>query len=169
MPESESNPQRMNSTMWIKSKKPVPPTKGLLKTAFSCLMCLATFAAWAQTATLEVQVTNIKSTKGTIRVGLFTTEDNFLKAAVKGKVVPAAVGEITVRFENLEPGVYAVSVIHDENGNGQLDKNIFGIPKEGFAFGNNAMGNFGPPPFSEAKITLDSEDNAQQVINLRYL
>jgi uncharacterized protein (DUF2141 family) len=142
--------------------------KGFLCTAFSYLMCLLVETAFGQSATLEVQVTNIKSTKGTIRIGLFTTEDSFLKTAVKGKVVPAVVGEITVRFENLEPGVYAVSVIHDANENGELDKNIFGIPKEGFAFGNNAMGNFGPPSFQEAKITLDADD-ARQVINLKYL
>ena len=117
---------------------------------------------------LDVTVTQIKSKKGTIRVGLFTTEENFLKKAVKGKVVPASPGEITVHFENLEPGIYAVSVIHDENENGELDKNIFGIPKEGFAFGNNSMGNFGPPKFDEAKITL-GDGTAIQVLALKYL
>jgi uncharacterized protein (DUF2141 family) len=30
------------------------------------------------------------------------------------------------------------------------------------------MGNFGPPSFQEAKITLDADD-ARQVINLKYL
>jgi uncharacterized protein (DUF2141 family) len=143
--------------------------KKTLRAVIFCLLFPATQLAWAQSATLEVNVTNIKSTKGTIRVGLFTTEDNFLKKAVKGKVIPATPGEIMVRFENLEPGIYAVSVIHDENENGELDKNIFGIPKEGFAFGNNAMGNFGPPSFQEAKITLADTDLVRQVINLRYM
>jgi uncharacterized protein (DUF2141 family) len=29
---------------------------------------------------------------------------------------------------------YAIAVIHDENRNGELDTNMFGIPKEGYGF-----------------------------------
>jgi uncharacterized protein (DUF2141 family) len=117
---------------------------------------------------LEVTVKNIKKAKGTIRVGLFTNEKDFLKKAAEGKVVKAnSAEEVTVVFENLKPGDYAISVIHDENENGELDKNIMGIPKEGFAFGNNAMGTFGPPSFEKAKITLGSTTD-KQTISLKY-
>lgn len=122
----------------------------------------------AQTATLEVNVNNIKSQKGSIRVGLFTTEKDFLKNAVKGKVVKISGTDVTVIFENLEPGDYALSVIHDENENGELDTNSFGIPKEGFAFGNNAMGLFGPPTFEKAKVALNGQV-VRQVIKLKYM
>jgi uncharacterized protein (DUF2141 family) len=115
---------------------------------------------------LEVIVENIKEAKGTIRVGLFTNENDFLKKVADGKIVKANVGTVTVVFENLKRGDYAVSVIHDENENGELDTNVVGIPKEGFGFGNNAMGTFGPPSFDKAKITLDK--SAKQVISLRY-
>jgi uncharacterized protein (DUF2141 family) len=47
----------------------------------------ALHTSWGQTASLEVKVNNIKSQTGTIRVGLFTNEKDFLKNAVKGKVV----------------------------------------------------------------------------------
>ncbi len=57
-----------------------------------------------------------------------------------GKIVKVNGPEVTVVFENLAPGEYGISVVHDENENGDLDKNFVGIPKEGFAFGNNAMG-----------------------------
>jgi len=125
-------------------------------------------SAHRQTGSIEVKVTNIESEKGTIRVGLFASEKDFLKNAIKGKVVKASLGEITVSFDNLEPGEYAVSVIHDENGNGELDKNAFGIPKEGFAFGNNAMGSFGPPSFEKAKVVI-ADEAVLQVIKLKYL
>lgn len=115
---------------------------------------------------LEVIIKNIKEPKGTIRVGLFTTEKDFLKNAAEGKIVKASGKEITVVFENLKPGDYAVSVIHDENENGELDANIMGIPKEGFAFGNNAMGTFGPPSFDKAKRSLTKDE--KQIIALRY-
>jgi uncharacterized protein (DUF2141 family) len=139
-------------------------TKYLLMIA-AILALLPSFLA-AQ-GKLEVTVKNIKEAKGTIRVGLFTNEKDFLKKAAEGKVVKASDAEVTVVFENLKQGDYAISVIHDENENGELDKNIMGIPKEGFAFGNNAMGTFGPPSFEKAKITLGSAPN-RQTISLQY-
>lgn len=116
---------------------------------------------------IEVTVRNIDEAKGTIRVGLFTNEDNFLKKAIEGKVVKATGTEVKVVFENLKAGEYAVSVIHDENENGELDTNGIGMPKEGFAFGNNAMGMFGPPSFEKAKVVVDKFP-VKQVIDLKY-
>jgi len=122
----------------------------------------------AQTTTLEVNVNNIKAQKGSIRVGLFSNETDFLKNAVEGKVVKVSGSEVTVVFENLKAGDYAVSVIHDENENGELDSNAFGIPKEGFAFGNNSMGAFGPPSFEKAKVELRDQP-VKQVIKLKHM
>ena len=122
----------------------------------------------AQGASLEVTVKNIKQQKGTIRVGLFDNEKDFLKKAVLGKVVKASGTEVTVLFENLKPGGYGLSVIHDENENGELDSNFVGMPKEGFAFGNNAMGMFGPPDFEKALVQVNGE-KVVQVISLKYL
>lgn len=119
-------------------------------------------------ATLQVTVENIKETKGTIRVGLFASEEKFLKDVVEGKIVSASASEVTVIFESLKPGTYAVSVIHDANENGELDTNMIGIPNEGFAFGNNAMGMFGPPTFKEAQVVLKDKTKSQQSIKLKY-
>lgn len=132
------------------------------------LSVLSSTNLFAQNASLEVTVKNIKGTKGTIRIGLFTTEADFLKNAVKGKVVNANGSEVKVVFEDLPAGEYAVSVIHDENGNEKLDTKAMGIPKEGFAFGNNAMGTFGPPSFDDAKVKLEGKP-VQQVITLKYM
>ena len=123
--------------------------------------------ARAQTASIEINVNNIKSGKGSIRLGLFTTKEDFLKNAVARKVLKPEGKEITVIFENLPPGDYALSVIHDENDNGELDSNKLGIPKEGFAFGNNAFGSFGPPSFEKAKIMV-TDQPVKQVITLKY-
>ena len=122
----------------------------------------------AQSTSLEVTVKNIKGTKGTIRVGLFNNEEQFLKTPLKGKVVKVSGTEVKVTFEDLPFGDYAVSVIHDENENGELDSNAIGMPKEGFAFGNNAMGTFGPPSFNKAKVKV-GDSPVQQTVSLKYL
>ena len=117
---------------------------------------------------IEVVVKNIKEPKGSIRIGLFNNEDDFLHNAVEGKVLKASGTEVVVIFENLRAGEYAVSVIHDENENGKLDTNSIGIPKEGFAFGNNAMGMFGPPSFDKSKVKVEKNTILQE-IKLKYL
>jgi uncharacterized protein (DUF2141 family) len=129
------------------------------------LFC-ATSTAFAQ-STIEVTIKNIKEQKGSIRVGLFSNADDFLKKAIEGKVVKANASEVKVVFENLKHGDYAVSVIHDENENGELDTNAIGMPKEGFAFGNNAMAMFGPPSFDKAKVNVNTAP-VKQLIELKY-
>lgn len=136
--------------------------------ALITIFLMALSGAGAQTASLEVKVINIKSQKGVIRVGLFTNEKDFLKNTEIGKVVKPSGSEVTVVFENLAPGDYALSIVHDENENGKLDSNSLGIPKEGFAFGNNAVGSFGPPSFEKAKIKIEGED-LSCLITLKYM
>ena len=126
----------------------------------SCTACIAQ-------ADLEITIKNIREVKGSLRIGLFDNERDFPKKAVVGKVIAVTADSLTVVFTDLKPASYAVSVIHDENSNGKLDTNILGIPKEGFAFGNNAMGMFGPPSFKNAQVTI-SNTTAKQVIVLKY-
>jgi uncharacterized protein (DUF2141 family) len=134
--------------------------------AIICLL-LASIAGMAQ-GTVEVTVANVKDTTGTIRVGIFKDESTFLKEAYIGKVVKAGKGEVKVIFENVPSGKYALSVIHDENRNGELDSNLIGIPREGFAFGNDAMGTFGPPSFEKAAFEVSKEAKKMKV-TMRYL
>jgi len=118
-------------------------------------------------SSLEIHVDNIKSKKGSIRFGLFTSEADYLKNPVEKRVIKSTGKDVTIVFENLQPGDYALSVIHDENDNGELDSNVLGIPKEGFGFGNNALGSFGPPSFEKAKIKIAGQD-VKQDIKLKY-
>ena len=47
---------------------------------------------------------------------------------------------------DISPGVYAVSMRHDENSNRKLYKNFFGIPKEGYGNSGNPRKSFGLSP-----------------------
>ena len=117
---------------------------------------------------VEVTIANVKDTTGTLRVGIFRDETTFMKEAAIGKVVKAGKGEVTVVFEDVPAGKYAISVIHDENRNGELDSNFVGIPKEGFAFSNDAMGTFGPPSFEKAGFEINQVPKKLKV-TMRYL
>ncbi len=69
-----------------------------------------------------------------------------------------AAGEARATFDDVPFGSYAVKVFHDENGNGELDANWIGMPREAFGFSNDAMGRFGPPGFDAARFELEDEE-----------
>lgn len=131
------------------------------------LICFLMAAPRAEQATVEVILTGVKPGKGTLRVGLFD-QSNFLVNPVEGKEVDASSETVVVRFEHVAAGVYAVSVIHDTNGNGELDKSKLGVPREGFAFSNNVMGKKGPPSFDRARFEVSGTSVVKQEISMRY-
>lgn len=55
-------------------------------------------------------------------------------------------------MESVARGDYGIVVLHDENKNMKLDKNMFGWPKEGFGFANNPHVGIGPPSFRQAVL-----------------
>jgi len=87
-------------------------------------------------ATVTVTVTNIPGAQGDLLVALYDSAETFTKdPAVDRKKVPVtSTNDITVRFTGVRPGRYAIAVIQDLNGNGKLDTNLFGMPKEPLAF-----------------------------------
>lgn len=123
----------------------------VLMTLFTCSSLYAQDGAYK----LTIQVENIKSMEGEIKIGIFADGETFLKKAVTGAKVKADKTQLAYVFEGLADGEYAVSVYHDENENGELDSNILGIPTEPYAFSNNARGTFGPPDFDACKFEID--------------
>jgi uncharacterized protein (DUF2141 family) len=133
-----------------------------------CAMVSISFCAMCQTK-LQVTITNIRGQKGDIIVGIFDSE-NFLKKPIEGRMAKPSGDSVTVVFENLKPGKYAVSVVHDANNNKDLDKNKLGIPKEGFGFSNNVLGTMGPPSFERAQIDLTAEQKELDIdIKMKYM
>ncbi|KAA0680798.1 DUF2141 domain-containing protein [Azospirillum brasilense] len=80
---------------------------------------------------------------------------------------PAAEGSVRVAVPDVPPGIYALRVYHDENGNRQLDRNLLGLPWEGFGFGNDAPVSLAPPNFRDAAVTV-GENGVETALTLRY-
>jgi uncharacterized protein (DUF2141 family) len=137
-----------------------------MKVIILTLAALGPFGGTLAQQTLTVQIANIKNDEGQIAVALYNSEKDFMKTRYQGKTLKAAKGEVEIIFENIPAGSYSLSVMHDANQNEKLDSNLFGIPKEGFGFSNNAMGTFGPPSFEKAKVEVRS--NKSVSISMRY-
>lgn len=119
---------------------------------------------------LTIEVTNLKNTRGKLMISLFNSEKGFPQDT--GKAYKLAMFPLREangnRFtlKDLPQGTYALAVYHDENNNGRLDKNSFGIPTEGYGFSNNVFRKFGPPPFSDASFNINTTANLS--IKLKY-
>ncbi|MFA5258334.1 MAG: DUF2141 domain-containing protein [Opitutales bacterium] len=127
----------------------------------ACAMLLAgcITALAAGTATLKIVVEGISGTEGKVRVALYDSEGNWLKNSVRGDAANPTKPETVLVFEDLEPGEYAISVMYDIDGDGKLNKNMFGMPTEPYGFSNNARGSFGPAKWSNAKFSVIAGDN----------
>lgn len=120
------------------------------------LPCVS-FSQPKPTGNIEIRITNLRNTKGKVSVNLFNGKDGFPDDPMKSfgwKTVKIVPDTVVIVFEDLPFGNYAVSILHDENSNGKMEKNFFGIPKEGFAFSNNYAPRIMSPSFSDAMIVL---------------
>ena len=125
----------------------------------SAAALLALSATMTQAASLTFTVEQVKNDQGMVYLQLFKGEDNYEAGkAYTASIIPAKAGSITVSFHDLAPGDYAVRYYHDENGDGELQTNLFGIPVEGFGFSNNARGSFGPATFEQMKVNIGNVD-----------
>jgi uncharacterized protein (DUF2141 family) len=83
---------------------------------------------------------------------------------VKGLDIDEALEGDLVRTElELPLGEYALSVFYDRNGNGEMDTNFIGMPKEPIALSNDAVAKLGPPKYEDAVFSLGIEPVIQHI------
>lgn len=140
------------------------------RSLFSALtLALTVVAGPASAARIIVTIDGLHSAQGSVFVGLYASPQKFLHgnqcdAFTK---VSASTRPITVTFDNLPPGTYAVGAYHDENGNSHLDTNLLGLPIEGYALSNGVRAVFSKPNFYEAAFTVAAEDKPV-ALHIRY-
>ena len=106
--------------------------------------------------TLSIQVQGVSTRTGQIMLSLCTqTEYGAGDRCAYGAIVPIRDIGRPIIINNIPNGTYGVKMMHDVNGNGQLDTNAMGIPREPYGFSNNARGRFGPAKFEDAAFIID--------------
>jgi uncharacterized protein (DUF2141 family) len=121
-----------------------------------------------ETGTLTVRVTGARNTKGKIWVNLFQDANGFPddpSKAIQQRSVEVDPNTMSaqVTFKDLPQGSFAASVLHDENGNGKMDKNFVGMPKEGYGASNNPSKKRRAPTFDEAKFSLNASEQTIEI------
>lgn len=127
-------------------------------------LATCTFAApLASASDLTVNVEGIAQVQGSIMLGLFDEATYNGDGAVNGAHLAVEGESVTVTFEGLEPGEYAVRLYHDLNDDGEMNTNPFGIPTEPYAFSNDAKGRFGPAKWDAAKFTVEADGTTHTI------
>lgn len=111
-------------------------------------------------ATIDVVVRGLHSHEGALLLALFASQDGFPGNADKAlRRMRATIEADTVAFSinDVPAGEYAVSILHDENDNGKMERGMFGRPAEGYGFSRDARGTFGPPGFDDAAFVVSGK------------
>jgi uncharacterized protein (DUF2141 family) len=143
-----------------------------------CALGLGLLSLPAAAGELRVSVEGLRSAAGTILIGLYDSARSFDRAielsdkegflndpdrvaGVALRANPALEGGVV--FTNVTPGRYAIILFHDEDGNGRLDKNFWGVPTEPYGFSNDAQGFLGPPDYKDAAMELEGGNRSVEI------
>ena len=103
---------------------------------------------------IAINITGFESNQGTVMVGLYNKEGDFLKVYHQSISSDITDKKANVTFKDIPDGVYAISCYHDEDANGELNF-IFGVyPTEDTGTSNNTPARFGPPKWEDAKFEI---------------
>jgi uncharacterized protein (DUF2141 family) len=124
----------------------------------------------AARGTLVVELTGFRNDQGQLLLRLFDSERGYPKDAARAvRQLKQRIegGRVLLSLADLPFGAYAIGCVHDENGDGTLNTNLLGIPKEGVCASNDASGHRGPPAWKDARFEFTP--NAATIhIHVRY-
>lgn len=120
------------------------------------------FAAPSLAADVVVEVSNLRSRAGVVRVAI-CPQDSFTRPDCP-YTGTAPAGEAVV-IRGVPEGVYAVQAFHDEDNDGELDRR--GLrPAEGLGFSRDAPMRMGPPRFADAAVQING--SGRLTLSMRY-
>ena len=127
---------------------------------FTMFTACLSFLGKAQN-TITVTINKIDKAEGNVEISLYNQAEAFphTKGRYKAGNVTVKGNSVTYQFKNVHNGEYDVALYHDENANGIMDKNIFGIPKESYGFSNNVVPKMSAPSFKECMFSVKGSTN----------
>lgn len=121
---------------------------------------------------LSVTIEDIRSTKGKVSMVIYQDQQAFdqqdhskafltLESKISGK-------SQQLSLPDMPSGQYAVVILHDENGDRQLNMNDRGFPLEGYAYSNN-VGELEVPSFKDALVTHQQDQDLALSLQMIYV
>ena len=125
----------------------------------------------SKAAGIKVEVSGMRNDNGKLGCSLFNGPEGFPRDGSKvfrHAWAPIKNGRGECFFGGVPAGDYAVTVFHDENGNGKFDMNWMGMPLEGYGFSNNVKPMLKAPSFDDCKFNYDGTGTKEIPIEMIY-
>ncbi|MFN6088717.1 MAG: DUF2141 domain-containing protein [Cyclobacteriaceae bacterium] len=139
-------------------------TKKLFLAAFAIAVAASVQAQ--STGTFNLKISNVKNPTATIHVGFYKADNEFPtqgKHAFAKQFVPGKTGVVAISWDQIPQGEYALAIYQDVDGSNKMESNMFGYPKEPFAFTNNVKPKMSKPKFIACNIKFDERNNSFEV------
>lgn len=120
---------------------------------------------------VEVRVTNIRNVKGQLYVAFFQCDSSFSAEVPVWKKLynKSAIKDKTFSFNvPLPPGRYGLTLLDDENGDGKMNYNLIGLPKEGFGFSNYKHKGIRKPKFKQFSFDVEPNQKVAVTVEMCY-
>lgn len=122
---------------------------------------------------ITVNATGFKNDRGVARIALFNSaasyrqDNNVGDGAFRKIAIPIKDRKAIAIFDKIPMGDYAIKMFHDEDNTGKFKNGVFGNPKVGYGFSNNARGAFGAPGWEQAQFHMNKAELSQDIFT-RY-
>ncbi len=153
-------------------------TKGRAAVAFAalislaCILAIPSHRAHGQTEsshTITFIVRGLRSDRGQVLGGLFDRPERWVREGAAVATCRSSIHRGYARcVMNVRPGRYAFAFAHDEDDNGQLNRDFFGIPSEGYGFSNDVRPTLSLPSWQSAAFMVPGSPSGERVITARY-
>lgn len=135
---------------------------------FGFLFAVFGTETFAQNIRATLEISNIPLKDGTLMIAWYDNPDDFGKGET-GKMIYSQKVSIktqsasTILLDNTKVGEYAIKLFFDENGNGKIDTNFMGIPKEAYGFSNNVYPAMRGANYEEAKFRFSAQNTVIKI------
>ena len=122
-----------------------------------CMLAGQTPASESRTSTVLIRVHGAHSHRGVMRLVLY--HDHAIYVERQAQIDETSLSAVFV-LDSLPQGNYSAYVYHDQNNNGKMDTNLFGIPTERYGASNNPPKRAGRPSLEETRFPVNDREIA---------
>lgn len=115
------------------------------------------------------RVHGLRSDHGQIMGALYDSPRHWVRPGEHAADCRADIrGRVARCVMQVRPGRYAFAFAHDEDGDGELDRDFLGIPSEGYGFSNDVRPALALPSWQSAAFDVSGRPSGELVVTTRY-
>jgi uncharacterized protein (DUF2141 family) len=122
---------------------------------------------------IVLEVYDFENHSGDLAIAIYNSSSTFNSESLYyiDTAISIFADDMLLELDSIEPGTYAVSVLHDEDESGSMEMGGFLnlIPQEGFGFSNNPVIGLSEPTFNECKFVIEEGQSVFVPITLIYM